>query len=239
MTDPTVANFYNKNPEEGYINTYDDQHGPRLDAMIAHYGLSDLKNQAIADIGGGLGFLGKRLDPSNKYWVFDGAEIPEKERLCHGFWTQTDIQRDHFGGYAYTKDMSQAVNDDTIFLKPSFDIAFCLETLEHLSDPYHCLTEIKQMVKPGGNIIMSIPTETVWHNTVYPGLLWPRQNWEQFLGQMALPILDFWTFEPKPNGGWPAYHYRCFNAGWEASKMLFPKTEAKFQRITPLQSTNL
>lgn len=244
--DSTVTDFYAKNPTDGYIDTYDTQHGPRLDAMIAHYGLSTMGGQRVADVGGGLGFLGKRLHPSNEYWVFDGSVIPQEKRLCKGSWLRTDIQRDPFshsyvdlGGGVLSMDREWLIDLDLIKPTPQFDIAFCLETLEHLSDPYHCLTQIKTMVKPNGAVVLSIPTETVWHNTIYPGLLWPRQNWEQFLGQMALPIINSWIFEPKPGGGWPAYHYWCRNAGWEESRMMFPKEEAKFKGATPLQATNL
>lgn len=244
MIDTTVTQFYSKNPEEHYGDTYDQQHGFRLDAMIAHYNL-DLKGQRVADIGGGLGFLGKRLklDGANgSYWVFDGASIPETQRLCKGLWVQTDIQRADFGSSYWMSRTTVTHSTGDILRSESevrFDIAFCLETLEHLSDPYHCLVQIKKLVKPNGTIILSIPTETVWHNTVYPGLLWPRQNWEQFLGQMALPIVDFWTYEPKPGQGWPAYHYRCHNADWRESVLAFPKTEDKFRGVTPIQATNL
>jgi hypothetical protein len=85
---------------------------------------------------------------------------------------------------------------------------------------------------------LSVPTESVWHNTPYPGLLWPRQNWEQFLGQMALPIEDFYVYQP--NGpGWPAYQYKCRNAAWKEKRLAFPKQEEKFLNCTPIEATNL
>ena len=107
-----------------------------------------------------------------------------------------------------------------------------------MSNPYHCLVEVKQMVKPNGTIIISIPDETVWHNVVYPGLLWPRQNFEQFLDQMALLDREFFHYKPVGRG-WPAYHWKCRNAGWNEKKMLFEKSEEKFKWATPLAMTNL
>ena len=236
---PTVSSFYTKNPEEGYIDTYGQQHGDRLDKLVEHYKLADLKGIRVADVGGGLGFLGKRLDPSVDYWVFDGAEYPVEKRVCKGTWVQADIQRDEFG-----KGWIKTSQDEPLWIGGSsslhdFDLSMCLETLEHLSDPYHCLVQMKAMTAPGAPIILSIPTETVTHNTIYPSLLWPRQNWEMFLAQMALPITDFWTYEPAPGKGWPAYHYRCINAPWTESRMVFPKAEPKFKGVTPLEATNL
>jgi len=224
--DSTVEGFYTKNAEEGYAAEYDRAHGPRLDALLKHPILSNLKGQKIADIGGGLGFLGKRLDPSNDYWVFDGAECPEDNKVAKGTWVPCDIQRDSFGhpsALTYGK------------IIPRFDIAFCLEVVEHLSDPYHCFVEIKRLVKPNGLIVISIPTEKVWHNVVYCGLLWPSQNFEQFLDQMALPRLAAWKYEPE----WQAYHWITRNAAWTESKMLYPKAEPKFRGKTPLEMTNL
>lgn len=221
----TVRDFYTKNPGSGYATEYEASHGPRLDALVAHYGFDKLKSQKILDVGGGLGFLGKRLDPSNDYWVMDGAEISPDQQLCRGSWLKADLDHDPFG----------------LSSSGPFDAAFCLETLEHIGNPHHALVEIKKLVKPNGLICLSIPTETVWHNAPYPTLLWPENpNFRLFLQQMALPIIEFWHYKPA-SVGWPAYHYLCRNAAWTENprRFLFPKDEAKFLGATPLEATNL
>lgn len=241
MIDPTAVGFYTKNPEENYIDTYDVQHGERLDKLVEHYKLNQLKGVRVADVGGGLGFLGRRLDPSVDYWVFDGADYPEEKRVSKGTWVGVDVQRSPFGRRYTTYEWANP-GCDIAFREhdtPLFDVTFCLETLEHLSDPYHCLIQMKAMTKPDGDIFISVPTETVWHNVVYPGLMWPQQNWEQFLGQMALPILDRWTYTPSPGRGWPAYCHRLRNANWTEARYAFPKAEAKFRGKTPVEMTNL
>jgi SAM-dependent methyltransferase len=225
----TVQNFYLKNPEENYIDQYERDHSSRLDAFVERFQLKRLKDAHLLDIGGGLGFLGKRLDSSNDYWVIDGAMVPPEKRLCPMTCHNADLDHDDFSILKILRSRNGMETENV------FDAAFCLETLEHLSNPYHCLVEIKKLVKLNGDIYISIPTETVWHNTVYPGLLWPRQNFEQFLGQMALPVEEYWLWDK----GWNAYHYRCRNAVWEESRMLFPKSEVKFQGKTPLEYTNL
>lgn len=220
----TVASFYAK---DSYQESYDSQHGARLDAVVAHHDLKNrLAGKRVVDIGGGMGFLGKRLDPSTDYCVIDGAEIAEKDRLCAGNWKQFDLDHDQFGSYR-----------DTSLCGP-FDAALCLETLEHLPGIYHCVEQMKRLVKRDGDIYISVPTETVWHNVIYPSLLWPPQNFHQWLGQMALPVVEFWTYKPKDRG-WPAYQYHCRNADWTESVMLFKKDDLKFYGQTPVGYANL
>lgn len=228
----TVTDFFAKNAGESYADRYRLDHSPRLQALLDHYGLREsLKGKRVLDVGGGLGFLGELLDPSTDYWVIDGAEIECKQRLCKGDWLRFDLDHDTFGSYRNTAFCG------------SFDAAFCLETLEHLGNPHHVLVEIKKLVKPDGDIFISIPTEEVTHNAPYPGLLWPPQNFIQFLGQMALPLAEptresAYIYQPKDRG-WPAYQFRCRNDPWEKKRLAFPKAEAKFLPLTPLEATNV
>lgn len=223
--DSSIEGFYTKNAADGYAAQYEIDHGPRLDAMIARFGLDSLRGQRILDVGGGLGFLGKRLHPSNDYWVLDGAQIAPEQRLCKGTWVTTDLDRNTFG----SED-----GDNCLARKPQWDCAFILETLEHCISPYNVLAEVKKLVKPSGMIYISLPHENVTHNAIYPGLLWPEQNWEQFLGQMSLPIHDRWLWAK----GWNARHWVCFNRPYSEKRMLFQKQEAKFLHATPVEMVN-
>lgn len=221
---PTVSNFFDKNPESNYLQEYENSHGPRLDALVDHFKLRDFSGKAV-DVGGGLGFLGKRL-PKAEYVVVDGADITDDQKLCKGDWIKADLDHDHFG------------YDVSSWLYRHFDMAFFLESCEHLGNPHHALVEIKKLVKRNGYILISIPTETVTHNSPYPSLLWPIANFQLFLSQMALPVIEFWEYQPK-TVGWPAYHFLCRNADWREKVLLFPKTEEKFVNCTPLEATNL
>jgi 2-polyprenyl-3-methyl-5-hydroxy-6-metoxy-1,4-benzoquinol methylase len=224
--DSSVEGFFSKNAADGYAKQYDIDHGPRLDAMLETFKLKNMLGTKILDVGGGLGFLGKRLDcDNNDYWVVDGAEVSHEQRLARGTWVKTDLDYSQFAG-----DGEYSFNGPN-----QFDIAFCLETLEHLTNPYNCIAEIKKLVKPNGIIYISIPHENVWHNAIYPGLLWPEQNWEQFLGQMALPIIEKWTWTK----GWNSRHWKLRNAPWEEANMLYKKDEPKFRGKTPVEYVNL
>lgn len=181
-----------------------------------------------------MGFLGELLDSSTDYWVVDGAQIPLENRLSRGWWQFNDLDHDEFG-----RPILRALQRDHVGLgQQQFDTAFCLETLEHLSNPYHCLSEIKKLVKIGGDVFLSVPTESVTHNVVYPGLLWPFPNFQVFLEQMALPVRDFYVYQPTGRG-WPAYQFKCENRPWSEKVPLFQKSDAKFRSCTMLEMTNL
>ncbi len=232
----TVQGFYTKDVAD-YVTSYRLDHQPRLQALVDRYDLrTQLAGKRVLDVGGGLGFLGELLDPTTEYYVIDGAQIAAEQRLCKGTWAKADLDHDAF---------SWDVNADPVWkgwgggaARGTFDAAVLQEVLEHLSNPYHCLAEVKRLVGEGGDVYISLPTETVTHNVVYPSLLWPIGNWELFLGQMALEVVDRWTYQPRDRG-WPAYQWRCINRPWSAKRLVFPKAEAKFRDCTPLEATNL
>ncbi len=234
MIDPTVSDFFTKNGDE-YETLYRLDHGPRIRALLDRYDLvNQLKGKRVVDVGGGQGFLGEMLDSSTEYWVIDGADVSEEKRLCRGTWGKADLDRDTFSDGVFR--LTEGTGWKTL-MEP-FDVAFCLETLEHLTSPYHCIDQIKSLVRPDGDIFLSVPTESVWHNTPYPSLFWPPTNFVDWLAQMALPLVDFYVYEPKVRG-WPAYQFKCRNADWIEAKMRYPKEEAKFRGKKPHEYANL
>ena len=223
--DSTVIDFYNKNLDSDYAGNYLKEHSPRLDAFINHFDLKSITGQRIADFGGGLGFLGSKLDQSNKYWVFDGFDTPKDKYVCELSKFTCDLDRDNFAD-GYNKLYE---------IYGKFDVGFCLETLEHLISPYNCLAEMKKLVKENEYIYISVPNIRMTHNYIYPALMWNRENFEQFLNQMALPVEEYWLFD----GDWPSDTYKCINLNWKESKMLFYKDEDKFRGKTPLEAVNI
>lgn len=228
--DKSVENFYLKNPDENYLENYEKDHGPRLDAMIKRFNLDIIRNKSILDVGGGLGFLGKRLDKSNFYTVVDGANIPSDKKLCNGKWIWTDMDF-----FEWSKRQDFVHEKECKFNEIKYNYAFCLETLEHITNIYHCLDQIKKLVEPNGEIFISIPHANVTHNYIYPALMVAKENFEQFLGQMALPIIEYWLWDR----GWNSHHWRLRNAPWKEAKMLYPKNESKFIGKTPIEYVNL
>ena len=47
------------------------------------------------------------------------------------------------------------------FKDDSFDVVFCTDMLEHIRDPEVALKEIGRVLKPGGSLIVSVPTENL------------------------------------------------------------------------------
>lgn len=244
--DATVSQFYTKGGDT-YEQLYRLDHSPRIRAILDRYNLvNELKGKRVVDVGGGQGFLGEMLDESTDYWVVDGADIPPEKRLCKGCWVNTDLDHKYFGVEPMFATMNSSEPNEGRWINGAqyselsrlFDTAFFLETIEHIQSPYHAVVQLKEIVKPNGDIFISTPTETVTHNTPYPSLFWPPGNFAQWLGQLALPILDFYVYEPKERG-WPAYQYRCRNADWTEAVHLYPKQEPKFRGKKPHEMANL
>lgn len=58
-------------------------------------------------------------------------------------------------------------------LRPDeFDVVFCIETLEHVSDEAATLSEIRRVLRPGGQLLMTIPNK--WYIFETHGL---RPSW--------------------------------------------------------------
>ena len=211
----TVAGFYEKYSEKAA--SYDKEHGGRLDYIIDTFQLNKIENETIADIGGGYGFLFKRMSPNNKMVIVDGADIREEQLLCKAAYSKVDL------------------NTEFTSSKGVFDRTFCFEVIEHLENPYRCICEMKKMTKIGGLIYISVPDICVTHNTPYPGLIYPHGNFEVFLSQMALGIKRYNKYE-RPHH---AHFWECINKDWTEAEMLFPKHEEKFRGKTPVEYANL
>lgn len=69
----------------------------------------------------------------------------------------------------------------------SLDLVVCLETIEHLENPYHCMMEIKRALHPGGRLLISIPNPAIGHPFCYPGLF-DRRRFAEFLQQCGFRI---------------------------------------------------
>lgn len=68
------------------------------------------------------------------------------------------------------------------FQDDTFDCVVCLETLEHVKDPFKALNEIHRVLKSGGKFIGSAPFTYELHGESY-GDYWrfTKQGWEQLL----------------------------------------------------------
>ena len=79
-----------------------------------------------------------------------------------------------------------------------FDFVICLETLEHLTNPYHALDEIRRVLRAEGHFVCSVPNPRTGHAFIYPGLF-EYANFSRFLSQSGFQILrvEPWQWVPR------------------------------------------
>ncbi len=59
-----------------------------------------------------------------------------------------------------------SLSDPLPFEDSSFNVAICLEVLEHLVDPEYVVREISRVLKPGGRALISVPNAAYWTTRV-------------------------------------------------------------------------
>ncbi len=84
------------------------------------------------------------------------------------------------------------------FPDESFDFVICLETIEHMMNPYYALMEMRRVLKRGGRLICSIPNPDWGHIMLYPGLFEYRY-FRSFLEQCDFVIarVEHWEWAPR------------------------------------------
>jgi len=216
MKDNAFHNFYDIQTEQDY----EFSHAARLDFIVEDFELNKLDNKRIADFGCGYGCLFKRLEKKNNTFIgFDGYEQDAASKYCEYHITDLDLKfADKF-----------LKNNDQV------DIATCLETMEHLLNPYNALYEIKKIIKEDGILYLSIPHSSITHNTIYPSLIYPPENFKIFLEQMAFEIQDVRIH----NKAFAQVVFTLKNKNWSHCKMVWYKDQDKFRNIPPHIAVNL
>lgn len=216
MKDNTFHNFYDLQA----IEKYEASHSARLDFIVEDFKLNELDNKRIADFGCGYGCLFKRLEKKNNTFIgFDGYEQHTASKHCK----------------YYVTDLDSKFSDKFLENNDQVDIATCLETMEHVSNPYNALYEIKKILKQDGILYLSIPHSSTTHNTIYPSLIYPPENFKIFLEQMAFEIQDVRIH----NKAFAQVVFTLKNKDWSYCKMVWYKDEDKFRNIPPHISVNL
>lgn len=203
------------------FSNYEKSHGTRIEHLVDDLKLRDIKNSNIVDFGCSGGFLIKKLMTENKNNAFFGLDYYDYN---HEEFNYLNVDFDFpFSDEFFNKYNIQA------------DIGFCFEVCEHIPNLYNFISEMKKIVKPEGKIYLSIPHVSVTHNTLYPGLFYPVDNFREFLLQMALEIEDVRIH----NKQFAQHVFSLKNKDWSHSKMKWYKNEEKFRNISPLVAVSL
>ncbi|MEW6170262.1 MAG: class I SAM-dependent methyltransferase [Candidatus Omnitrophota bacterium] len=159
------SNLTKKIYSQYYKNLHSPIGGDERFLWINNVLLKNIEDKCILDVGSGEGSLLKMLqDKNNKVFGIEASETGqlacrEKGVAC----SSIDISREKFP-----------------YPDSNFDIVLCLEVMEHLENPYHCLCEINRVLKDKGLFITSIPNPKMLHPYIYPGLF-TVNNFKNFL----------------------------------------------------------
>ena len=76
------------------------------------------------------------------------------------------------------------------FKDNSFDSVICTELLEHVPEPAVCLSEIKRVLKSGGNLYLSAPQSWCLHYEPHDYWRFTRYGLEYLLGKESFEVIS-------------------------------------------------
>lgn len=151
-------------------------------------------------------------------------DIGCKFGLLHDLLAQGRVSHEYFGidlvvsatvdsGNSSRQLVQANVSDGIPFKSCHFTHVFCLELLEHIPSPLLLLDEISRVLKPGGQLILSVPNPFYWAE-VYGnlrGMPDTEGHISSFSPQNMRRLLEFASFEERARCGTyiylPFLHY--------------------------------
>jgi len=144
--------------------------------------LPGCKGKRILEVGCGTGKLLELLFPENEVSGVDASE--DGIAACRSR-----------GILAHCMDAS---SEPLPYPDEWFDAVICLETFEHMPNPYYALMEVRRVLKRDAKLICSVPNPNWGHIMLYPGLF-EYKSFCQFLEQCGFQILrvEPWEWAPR------------------------------------------
>ena len=142
--------------DEGLAVPAGDQLGFHYDLAIAAMAETSLGPQRALDIACGVGFGTARLARAGHMVIgadIDAEVLAEAERV---YGTSSALAWMHIDGEA------------TPFETAHFDAICSFETLEHVANPPDFLQELRRILKPGGQLFLSVPQNRFGHIPLNP-----------------------------------------------------------------------
>jgi SAM-dependent methyltransferase len=107
------------------------------------------------------------------------------------------------------------------FPENSFDAAVCVQTLEHVNDPFQVIGEIGRVLKPGGRFYLSAPQAWHQHQKPHDFFRYTSFGFNHLLQESGMRILEI-----RPMGGY--FWFLSFNLQM-LHFWLFPPVKKKWQ----------
>lgn len=107
------------------------------------------------------------------------------------------------------------------FSESSFDAAVCVQTLEHVNDPFQVIGEIGRVLKPGGRFYLSAPQAWHQHQKPHDFFRYTSYGFNHLLEQSGMRILEI-----RPMGGY--FWFLSFNLQM-LHFWLFPPVKKRWQ----------
>ena len=143
-------------------------------------------------------FLRPRLARWHGHALDVGAgEAPWRTLMGKGASYQgVDTQSAAEFGMAGNADIVYYTGDTLPFESTKFDHVLCTEVLEHVPDPGMLLGEISRVLKPGGDLVMTVPWSARLHHVPHDYARYSRHGLERLLSIAGFEIV---AVEPRGN----------------------------------------
>jgi SAM-dependent methyltransferase len=149
--------------------------GPDIrDYLTVLHFTGGVSGKLVIDVGGGDGSLALLLSRlKNDVYVIDISDAALRIARKRGLKVlKINASKDRFP-----------------FESETLDAVFCLETLEHLLDPSHCMKEIFRILKKGGTLIITTPNNYRHKTDVYHVNAWSYRSLKQWIENFGFKVI--------------------------------------------------
>ncbi|HVR48004.1 MAG TPA: class I SAM-dependent methyltransferase [Candidatus Binatia bacterium] len=120
-------------------------------------------------------------------------------------------------------------------LERTFDLVLCSEVIEHLDDPVAAIRHLASMLNPGGRLVLTCPTGTVYATEKHFGhVRHPTRGWleqETVAAGLRVASLQCW--------GWPLYGLLKWATNVNANWALRNFADGRYSTAAKLVSSSL